>query len=544
MRLAEVLKGIPGAENAPAGLSVGGIAVDSRKARAGDLFVALRGESADGHDYLAAAAAAGAAAALVERDMASPPLPCVRVPSTAAALARAAANFHGDPSARLTVIGVTGTNGKTTTTYLLESIVAAAGGKAAVIGTINYRLGGEVVRAGLTTPFPHELQELMAAAVGRGATHLVMEVSSHSAAQGRIEGVRFDAGIFTNLSHDHLDFHGDMESYFDAKASFFRKYIPAGGKRAGVAVNADDAWGRRLAREFPRALAFGSSRQLPVHPRDATMSWEGSRLILETPSGPLDLRTRLIGAYNVSNVMAAVCGALLVGIPADAIRAGVERLRTIPGRMEEIPNRLGLHIYVDYAHTPDGLDRTLSALRGLARARLITVFGCGGNRDRTKRPEMGRISARRSDVVVVTSDNPRNEDPGAIIREIVPGLLAEGFAEARAAAPLLRDSAVPTPGSAVPTPGSAVPTRGSAVPTPGSAGPTASFGGPDSGFFEVIEDRRAAIARALALARPGDTIAIAGKGHENVQIIGDRRLPFDDREAVRGLLAGLGAHDA
>jgi len=274
-------------------------------------------------------------------------------------------------------------------------------------------------------------------------------------------------------------------------------------------VNADDPYGKRLAGEFPRSLAFGSSREAPVHPVSVAMTWEGSRLVLATPSGEIDLRTRLIGAYNVSNVMAAVCGALLVGVPADAIRAGVEGLRTIPGRIEEIPNGLGLHIYVDYAHTPDGLDRVLSALRALAPERLITVFGCGGNRDRTKRPEMGRIAARLSDIVVVTSDNPRNEDPRAILGEIVPGLLAEGFLEA---------------------PGSVPVTRGSI--------------GRDGGYFEVIEDRKAAIARALELARPGDTIAIAGKGHENVQIIGDRRLPFDDREAVRGLLAGAGAHDA
>ncbi len=502
MTLAEVLSGVSARAVAGGGPRVGGIAVDSRKVRPGDLFVALRGEKADGHDYLAAAARAGAVAALVEQDVPAPPLPCVRVPSTAAALARTAANFHGDPSARLVVVGVTGTNGKTTTTYLLESIFAAAGGKVAVIGTINYRLAGEVLRTGLTTPFPHELQEIMAGAVAAGATHLVMEVSSHSAVQGRIEGVRFDAGIFTNLSHDHLDFHGTMESYFGAKASFFRTYLPAGGKTAGMAVNADDAYGKRLAEEFPRSLAFGSFREAPVHPVSVAMTWEGSRLVLATPSGEIDLRTRLIGAYNVSNVMAAVCGALLVGVPADAIRAGVEALRTIPGRIEEIPNGLGLHIYVDYAHTPDGLDRVLSALRALAPGRLITVFGCGGNRDRTKRPEMGRIAARRSDVVVVTSDNPRNEDPRAILREIVPGLLAEGFLEVR-----------------------------------GSAGR-------DGGYFEVIEDRTAAIGRALELARPGDTIAIAGKGHENVQIVGDRRLPFDDREAVRGLLAGAGAHDA
>ncbi len=516
MRLADVVKGIAAGAIAGGDVPIAGIAVDSRKVRAGDLFVAIRGEKADGHDYLAAAARAGAAAALVERDVPAPPLPCVRVPSTAAALAPMAANFHGDPSARLTVVGVTGTNGKTTTTYLLESIFAAAGGTVAVIGTINYRLAGTVIRTGLTTPFPHELQEVMAAAVAAGATHLVMEVSSHSVAQGRIEGVRFDAGIFTNLSHDHLDFHGTMESYFDAKATFFRRDLPAGGKRAGMAVNADDPYGKRLAAEFPRSLAFGSSPGMPVHPVSVAMTWEGTRLVLATPSGPIELRTRLVGAYNVSNVMAAVCGALLVGVPADAIRRGVERLQTIPGRIEEIPNELGLHVYVDYAHTPDGLDRVLAALRGLAPARLITVFGCGGNRDRTKRPEMGRVAARRSDVVVVTSDNPRNEDPWAILREIVPGLLAEGFVEA----------AGPDP------------------PGGGSAAPARGPGGGDRGYFEVIEDRKAAIARALELARPGDTIAIAGKGHENVQIVGDRRLPFDDREAVRGLLDGARAHDA
>ncbi len=538
MRLSEILKGVPAGPVARGDLPVGGIAVDSRKVKPGDLFVALRGEKADGHDYLAAAARAGASAALVERNEPAPPLPCVRVPSTTAALARTAANLHGDPSARLTVVGVTGTNGKTTTTYLLESIFAAAGAKSAVIGTINYRLAGEVIRTGLTTPFPHELQEIMAGAAAAGATHLVMEVSSHSVAQGRIEGVRFDAGIFTNLSHDHLDFHGTMESYFDAKASFFRTYLPAGGKKAGIAVNADDPYGRRLADEFPQSLAFGSSRDLPVHPLDATMTWEGSRLVLATPSGELDVRTPLIGAYNVSNVMAAACGALLVGVPADAIRAGVERLRTIPGRIEEIPNGLGLHVYVDYAHTPDGLDRVLSALRALAPARLITVFGCGGNRDRTKRPEMGRIAARLSDIVVVTSDNPRNEEPGAILREIVPGLLAEGFVEAPGSVPS-RLRGIPPDGRP-----QAPPARDSAPLARRSPPSSRSSAGRDGGYFEVIEDRKAAIARALALARPGDTIAIAGKGHENVQIIGDRRLPFDDRETVRGLLAGAGAHDA
>ena len=498
MRLSKVLSSVPTEDTPHGAIDIGGISIDSRKVRKSDLFVALRGERADGHAFLAQAAKAGAAAALVEREVSFPPLPAIPVASTSAALPKVAANFHGDPTARLVVVGVTGTNGKTTVTYLLESILSAGGRKTAVIGTINYRVGEEVLRTGLTTPFPHELQEVMAEAASRGVTHVLMEVSSHSAAQGRIAGVRFDVGAFTNLSRDHLDFHGDMGSYFDAKARFFREFLPAGGKRTGMAINADDHCGARLSREFPGALTYGFLRDRSVHPARVEMSWEGMRLLLRTPGGELDVRSRLIGSYNASNVMAAVCVAGLLGVSDEAIRAGVERLPSIPGRMEGIPNRRGLHIFVDYAHTPEGMDVVLSTLEGLGSGRLIAVFGCGGNRDRGKRPEMGRIAALRSDVVIVTSDNPRNEDPNAIISDILPGLRSEGFLEAR--------------------------------------GDVAW----DDGYFVVLPDRKAAIARALSLARPGDAVAIAGKGHENVQIVGDRNLPFDDREILRGMLAADG----
>lgn len=498
MRLANVLEGIAPVTVSLGSLEIGGISVDSRTVRPGDLFVAIRGERVDGHAFLDAAARAGAATALIEREVSAPPLPCLRVESTTAVLPAVAVRFYGDPSASLTVIGVTGTNGKTTVTYLLESILEAAGKKTAVIGSVNYRLAGEFLRAGLTTPFPHELQEVMAAALSAGATHLVMEVSSHSTAQGRIEGVRFDAGLFTNLSHDHLDFHGDMESYFQAKKLFFKEYLPAGGKRTGMAVNADDPHGARLAEEFPGALTFGFSRERTVHPLSSEMSWEGTRLSLSTPVGRIDLRARIIGDYNASNIMAAVCGAILLGIDPGAVREGVERLPAIPGRMEEIQNDRRLHVFVDYAHTPEGLDRLLAALGALADARLITVFGCGGNRDRTKRPEMGKVAARRSDVVIVTSDNPRNESPEAILSDIIPGIASEGYLEA--------------------------------------TGPLSW----DGGYYMVIPDRKTAIARALEIARPGDTVAVAGKGHENVQLIGDRRLPLDDRETVRSILAGGG----
>jgi len=496
--LSKLLERVAPVDGALGALRIGGLSADSRTVRPGDLFVALRGDHADGHAFLSAAARSGAVAALVERDISPAPLPCVRVPSTFSALPAVATAFYGDPSAHLAVVGVTGTNGKTTVTYLIESILAAAGFRALVIGSIDYRLGGEVIRSGLTTPFPHDLQAVMARGFSSGATHVVMEVSSHAAAQGRIEGVRFRVGVFTNLTHDHLDFHGDMESYFRAKARFFREYLPAGGTGAGMAINAEDPYGNRLAQEFPDAIFFGSAAECAVHPVSAELSPDGSRLVLATPGGELPISSQLVGAHNVSNVMAAVAAAHLLGIRPDAVARGIAGLAGVPGRVERIPNRRGIRIYVDYAHTPDGLDRVLSGLRELTGGRLISVFGCGGNRDRTKRPEMGQAAARRSELVLLTSDNPRNEDPLTILGEIVPGIAAEGFAEGD---------------------GSAAEARG---------------------IYEIIPDRSSAIRRALDIARPGDSVVIAGKGHEHVQIIGDRSLPFDDREVVRAVLASDG----
>ncbi|HEY5997578.1 MAG TPA: UDP-N-acetylmuramoyl-L-alanyl-D-glutamate--2,6-diaminopimelate ligase, partial [Candidatus Deferrimicrobiaceae bacterium] len=349
MRLSDALKGVAPVDAAAGSLEIDGLRTDSRLVRPGDLFVALAGGSADGHAFLDAAAANGAVAALVERKVPGSRLPLVVVPSTADALWRVAANIQGDPSARMKVVGVTGTNGKTTVTWLLESIFRAEGHKAGVIGTINYRVGDEVLRTGLTTPFPHDLQEVMAVMLARGADRLVMEVSSHAAAQGRIAGVRFDAGLFTNLTHDHLDYHGDMENYFAAKARFFREFLPAGEKNPGMAFNADDPYGARLISEFPGALSYGFSEAAKVRPLSREAGWDGTRLSLATPRGPLDIRTRLIGAYNASNVMAAVCGALLLGVAPEAILRGIESASVIPGRMEPIENGRGLHVFVDYA---------------------------------------------------------------------------------------------------------------------------------------------------------------------------------------------------
>ena len=496
MRLARLLAllGLP-AHGVAEETEIRGIKADSREVRPGDLFVALPGENSDGHDHLDAAARAGAAAALVDREVPEAKLPVFRVKSTFDALRDASVAFFGDPSARLRVTGITGTNGKTTITWLLEGILRAAGKTPCVIGTIDYRVGEKVLRKGLTTPFPHDLQAVMSDALAEGASDLLMEVSSHGVEQGRIGGVRFDLGIFTNLTRDHLDFHGDMESYFQAKAKFFHEYLTCGGKRTGVALNGDDPYGERLAREFPCALTFGFSRKRGVFPLEMEMSLDGCRMELSTPEGPLSLRSRLVGAHNASNIMAAVSGALLLGESKEAVASGIESVRSIPGRLEPVENEKGLHIFVDYAHTPDGMDRVLTALRFLSKERLITVFGCGGNRDRGKRPEMGRIAALRSDVVVVTSDNPRKEAPDAIIAEIIPGLASEGFLEAPGAVKW------------------------------------------NEGFYLAINDRKAAIATALSLANERDTVAIVGKGHENVQIFGDRSLPFDDREVVRDILA-------
>lgn len=492
VRLPVLLKGI--APGPVPDVEVGGIAVDSRAVRPGDLFVAIRGEKSDGHDFLSRAAEAGAAAALVDRE-GDFPLPSARVPSTAASLPAVAVAFHGDPSARLRVVGVTGTNGKTTVTWILESIFRAAGILPAVMGTISYRVGGEVLSKGLTTPFPHDLQRFLAEALAKGAGAVAMEVSSHAAEQGRIAGVRFDAALFTNLTRDHLDYHGDMESYFESKARLFRSYLPAGGKKVGMAVNGDDPYGSRLAAEFPGAVTFGFGTGCAVTPREISSGLSGSAFRLASPWGELSLRTSLVGRHNVANVMTAACGALLLGLPKGAVEEGVASCAAVPGRMEAVPNDRGLHVFVDYAHTPDGLERVLSVPREVGAGRLVTVFGCGGNRDRGKRPLMGAIAARLSDVVVATSDNPRNEEPGAILRDVVEGIRGEGMEEGREGAPL--------------------PPR----------------------YYRVEPDRRSAIALALSLAGEGDTVVIAGKGHEDVQIVGDRTLPFDDRAVARELLA-------
>jgi UDP-N-acetylmuramoyl-L-alanyl-D-glutamate--2,6-diaminopimelate ligase len=470
------------------------VIADSRLVAPGDVFFALPGAHDDGRRHVADALARGASA-IVADGPAAAGVAMVRTAEPRELLGKAAAYVAGDPSAALTLVGVTGTNGKTTTTYLLEAIWTAAGFHAGVVGTIAYRFAGVSRAAPLTTPDAPALQALLAEMRAAGTTHVAMEVSSHALVQDRVAGCRFDAGVFTNLTRDHLDFHRDMEDYYTAKARLFLDYLPAGGKDGAVAVvNVDDESGRRLAASLGvRCVRFGRSPEAQVRPQDVETSLAGTHGELDLGGTCVPFTTALVGAPHLENVLAAAATAWALAVPTDAIGAGLAAARPPAGRLEQIAGP-GFTVVVDYAHTPDALARALDALRPLTQGRLITVFGCGGDRDRGKRPLMGQAVGRRSDVVVLTSDNPRTEDPGAIIAEIEPGVRAAGLE------PLGRDAV-----------------RG----------------------YVVEPDRQAAIGWALARARPGDLVLVAGKGHEDYQIVGHEKRHLDDREEVRSALGRL-----
>ncbi len=452
------------------------LAYDARAAGPGALFVCVPGARADGHDFAAEAVAKGAVALVVERplDLAVPQLV---VPDARAAMAVVADEFFGRPTVELRVAGVTGTNGKTTTAFLLYSILAAAGLRPGLLGTVESRVDGERRPAVRTTPEAIDLQRTFREMLDAGDRSCAMEATSHGSELRRLDRVRFAALVFTNLTQDHLDFHGTLERYFDAKRRLF-----AGGERPPAAVNVDDAYGRRLAEELRggELLTFGFAEDAGVRPEGLELTAAGARL----RAAGIELRTKLRGRFNVENVLGAVAASRLLGIADEAIAAGVEALEGVPGRFEAVAEGQSFTVLVDYAHTPDSLENVLTTARELAAGRLICVFGCGGDRDRGKRPLMGRLASDLADLAIVTSDNPRSEEPLAIIDEIV----AEAVAE-----------------------------------------------------VEVEPDRRAAIARAIELAREGDVVVIAGKGHEQGQQFRDRTLPFDDREVAREALRRLGA---
>lgn len=472
----------PGAD----AVEVAGLAYDSRQVTPGTLFFCVRGAHSDGHDFAAQAVQKGAAALVVERRLGLG-VPEAVVPSVRAAMGPVAARFHGDPSARLRVVGVTGTNGKTTTAYLVRALLEAAGERCGLLGTVTSVVAGVERPVTHTTPEAIELQGAFRAMLDGGERACAMEVSSHALEMARVEGIHFAAAIFTNLTQDHLDFHAGMEEYFQAKRRLFVTKEPP---RACV-LNVEDPYGQRLAAELPAAVTFAIERQADYCARDVHMDFAGCRFDLETPRGERSVRLPMPGRFNVSNALAAVAATHAMGADLDSLVAALDRGVRVPGRFEPVREGQDFSVLVDYAHTPDSLENVLRAARELTGGRVVCVFGAGGDRDRGKRPLMGEIAARLADLAVVTSDNPRSESPEAIIQEIVSGMDL--------------DSAV--------------------------------TGIDAAGAVRVEVDRRAAIAGAIALARPEDVVVIAGKGHEQGQeFAAGRKQPFDDVAVAREAL--------
>ncbi|MDH4016805.1 MAG: UDP-N-acetylmuramoyl-L-alanyl-D-glutamate--2,6-diaminopimelate ligase [Actinomycetota bacterium] len=478
-----------------------GVSYDSRKVSPGDLFVAVRGAVSDGHEFIDRALEQGAAAVLVEEAPAAPMLgacPAVVVPDTRRALAPIARLFFGDPASELTLVGITGTNGKTSTTYLVESILAAADQRVGLIGTVDIRYAGETIPSVNTTPESLDLQRTLRNMRTAQIEAVVMEVSSHGLELGRVAGCRFRVAAFTNLTQDHLDFHGDMDAYGESKAKLFSDHVVPGGT---AVVNVDDP----SAGRFMEAARAGGARVLrcsrqsdtaaEVRLLDSEIELSGSRVRLALPSGELTVELPLVGDFNLENLIVACGVAEAVGTPPEAIAAGVAACPQVPGRMEVVRvDKPGAPVViVDYAHTPDAVDKLLAAVRPLCSGRMITVFGCGGDRDRAKRPLMAEAVARHSDVAIATSDNPRTESPTAILEDVVAGLGSMRECELKEL-------------------------------------------GEGENEYAVVEDRRAAIMTAVRAAHSADTVVIAGKGHEDYQIVGREKLPFDDREEARRAL--------
>ena len=503
MRLSEILKNCPmTAWSGPEAVEITDLCFDSRRVRSGCAFFALSGLVHDGHAFVAEALQRGACAVISERARALPErIAGVVVPNARQTLAMAARNFYGDPTRDLPVVGVTGTNGKTTVSYLLESILAQAQSPSAVIGTVDYRYGDTRHAAPHTTPEAPDLLAHIADFRREGAKSVVLEVSSHALDQYRVDGLTFSVGVFTNLTPEHLDYHHDMDRYFESKCRLFEELLGRDNGRA--VVNISDPYGERLVRRLAGALTCGRTPQAAVHPLDLEANLDGISGRVQTPDGILRVVSPLLGEYNVENLLCAVAAAVALHIPTDTIEAGLAAAPQVPGRLERIDNQRGAVILVDYAHTGDALKRVLEALRELGPKRLLTVFGCGGDRDRSKRPIMGEVAARFSDIALVTSDNPRTEDPLKIIADVKAGLARIHEREW----------------------------------SPAESRTAASRG------YVVIPDRREAIRFAVSLLQPGDLLLVAGKGHEDYQILGTEKIHFDDREELRLALDAGGDHD-
>jgi UDP-N-acetylmuramoyl-L-alanyl-D-glutamate--2,6-diaminopimelate ligase len=506
MRLSELMQGIEilGVQGNPDG-EVRSVRYSSATCEQGDLFVAIPGIRTDGHRFIGDALARGARFIIHERDFVPPAgVTAIRVRDSRQVLGRLGRNFFGDPSASLCLIAVVGTNGKTTITYLLEAILRAAGHRVGVLGTVDYRYDEVHIPAPNTTPESFEMQRILRQMADHGVTHVVSEVSSHAIDLHRVDDCAFDLGIFTNLTQDHLDYHKTIENYFRAKRRFFTEVLPGGGKDhpRRMIINNDDPWGQRLLREAAGGrLTYGLDNPCDVTAAPFHLTLGGIEATIRLETMAFDISSPLMGRFNLYNILAAIAAAAAAGIPPEAIRRGIGGLAQVPGRLERVNAAGQPAVFVDYAHTDDALRRVLQNLtafrtgQGDQPGRIITVFGCGGDRDRGKRPLMGEAATALSDLAIVTSDNPRTEDPLAIIKEIETGIRAPKFA---GIAELKQH--------------------------PGRKG------------YVVLPDRREAIAAAIGLAGAADIVLIAGKGHEDYQIVGTRKFPFDDRVVAREAL--------
>lgn len=494
MILREIIRGIDIIKfNGYDDLEISGISFDSQNVHDSGLFVALRGEKTDGHKYIDSAVRNGAKALLVEEppDKDYPDVSVVVVEDSRISLAGVSANFYGHPSKELSLVGITGTNGKTTVTYLLESIWNEENKKSGVIGTIDYRFGGERIEAPMTTPESLDIMRMFREMRDSGVECAAMEVSSHAIDRKRVLDCHFDAAVFTNLTQDHLDYHGTIENYLDVKKKLFTKLLASSEKKNKFSIiNLDDPAGVQIAKEAAGKVITYSLRdkKASVYVEDSRITDFGINARINTPYGNLEINSKLFGEHNLSNILAAVSAALPLGSSISAVEKAVSRFTSVPGRLERIDNPLGFQVLVDYAHTPDALKNVLLAVKPLTAGKVILVFGCGGDRDRTKRPKMGVIGMEHSDILIVTSDNPRTEPPEEIIDEIERGALGVNA---------------------------------------------------DSKPYIRISDRKEAIRRAIGMAREKDTVLIAGKGHEDYQIIGKTKYPFDDRIIARETIREL-----
>ncbi len=496
MKLSRLIENLPLVETLHfQDLEILGITNHSEEVKPGNLFVAIVGTKTDGHRFIDQVIQRGAAAVVVEKEIAVPSsIPLLKVKDTRAALSHLAATWYGRPSREMVVVGVTGTNGKTTITLLLESILNGVGIKAGRIGTLGLNYPNRSRTLSHTTPESTEIQHMLREMAEQKVKTVVMEVSSHAVDMHRADDIQFDLAIFTNLTPEHLDYHKSMELYFESKKKLFSKLLPKGKGLKRAILNVEDPYGLKL---LDLAESYDSVWTYTTRPQSKwnlfAQEWRsdlaGMRGVIATPEGVMEFSSSLIGLFNLSNIIAATAAGLSLGVPLKKIQQAIEEFPGAPGRLERIPNRKDLHIFVDYAHTPDALKNVLKTLKDLEAKQITTVFGCGGDRDRTKRPIMGREVARFSDQAIITNDNPRTEDPRAIVEEILPGIQEGGMTLER------------------------------------------------NCFIEL--DRRKAIQMGLEKTPPGGVLLVAGKGHEDYQILGSKRIHFDDREVIREILNNL-----